>query len=57
MLNERQIPTRTGDNAVGTIYSWGMLRNPAYRGRAEVGNWRGAVGASWLYPGFPLRAR
>jgi site-specific DNA recombinase len=37
MLNERQIPTRTGITRWERSTVWGMLRNPAYRGRACFG--------------------
>lgn len=37
MLNERQIPTRTGVTRWERSTVWGMLRNPAYRGRACFG--------------------
>jgi site-specific DNA recombinase len=37
MLNERQIPTRTGVARWERSTVWGMLRNPAYRGRACFG--------------------
>ena len=33
-LNEEQIPTRTGTTRWERSTVWGMLRNPAYRGRA-----------------------
>ena len=37
MLNERQIPTRTAVTRWERSTVWGMLRNPAYRGRACFG--------------------
>jgi site-specific DNA recombinase len=37
MLNERQIPTRTETTRWERSTVWGMLRNPAYRGRACFG--------------------
>jgi site-specific DNA recombinase len=37
MLNERQIPTRTGKGRWERSTVWGMLRNPAYRGMACYG--------------------
>jgi site-specific DNA recombinase len=37
MLNERQIPTRTGTARWERSTVWGLLRNPAYRGRACYG--------------------
>ncbi len=37
MLNERQIPTRSRTARWGRVTVWGMLRNPAYRGRACFG--------------------
>jgi len=37
MLNERQIPTRTGTGRWERSTVWGMLRNPAYRGCACFG--------------------
>jgi site-specific DNA recombinase len=37
MLNQRQIPTRTGAARWERSTVWGMLRNPAYRGRACFG--------------------
>jgi site-specific DNA recombinase len=37
MLNQRQIPTRTGIARWERSTVWGMLRNPAYRGRACFG--------------------
>ncbi|HEY7446177.1 MAG TPA: recombinase family protein [Vicinamibacterales bacterium] len=37
MLNERQIPTRTATTRWERSTVWGMLRNPAYRGRACFG--------------------
>ncbi len=37
MLNERRIPTRTGTTRWERSTVWGMLRNPAYRGRACYG--------------------
>ena len=36
-LNERQIPTRTGKTRWERSTVWGMLRNPAYRGKACYG--------------------
>jgi site-specific DNA recombinase len=36
-LNEEQIPTRTGSTRWERSTVWGMLRNPAYRGRACYG--------------------
>jgi len=36
-LNEEQIPTRTGTTRGERSTVWGMLRNPAYRGRACYG--------------------
>jgi site-specific DNA recombinase len=36
-LNEEQIPTRTGTTRWGRSTVWGMLRNPAYQGRACYG--------------------
>lgn len=36
-LNERQVPTRTGVTRWERSTVWGMLRNPAYRGRACFG--------------------
>ena len=36
-LNEEQIPTRTGTTRWERSTVWGMLRNPAYRGRACYG--------------------
>ncbi len=37
LLNERQIPTRTGTTRWERSTVWGLLRNPAYRGRACYG--------------------
>jgi len=37
LLNERQIPTRTGKGRWERSTVWGMLRNPAYRGTACYG--------------------
>jgi len=37
LLNERQIPTRTGNTRWERTTVWGMLRNPAYRGAACYG--------------------
>ncbi len=37
MLNERQIPTRTGTTRWERSTVWGVLRNPAYCGRACYG--------------------
>ena len=37
MLNERQIPTRTGTTRWERSTVWGLLRNPAYCGRACYG--------------------
>jgi len=37
MLNQRQIPTRTETTRWERSTVWGMLRNPAYRGRACYG--------------------
>ena len=37
LLNERQIPTRTGKTRWERSTVWGMLRNPAYRGAACYG--------------------
>jgi site-specific DNA recombinase len=37
MLNERQIPTRTGTTHWERSTVWGLLRNPAYCGRACYG--------------------
>ena len=37
LLNERQIPTRTGKTRWERSTVWGMLRNPAYRGTACYG--------------------
>ena len=37
MLNERQIPTRTATTRWERSTVWGLLRNPAYRGRACYG--------------------
>jgi len=37
MLNERQIPTRTGVTRWERSTVWGILRNPAYKGRACYG--------------------
>jgi site-specific DNA recombinase len=37
MLNERQVPTRTGTARWERSTVWGILRNPAYRGRACFG--------------------
>src|SRR3954452_18511917 len=37
MLNERQIPTRTATTRWERSTVWGLLRNPAYRGRAFYG--------------------
>ena len=37
MLNERQIPTRTGTTRWERSTVWGLLRNPAYGGRACYG--------------------
>lgn len=37
LLNEEQIPTRTGTTRWERSTVWGMLRNPAYRGRACYG--------------------
>src|SRR2546428_7069970 len=36
-LNEDHIPTRTGTTRWERSTVWGMLRNPAYRGRACYG--------------------
>ena len=36
-LNDEQIPTRTGTSRWERSTVWGMLRNPAYRGRACYG--------------------
>ena len=37
MLNEQEIPTRTGVTRWERSTVWGMLRNPAYKGRACFG--------------------
>ena len=37
LLNEEQIPTRTGTTRWERSTVWGLLRNPAYRGRACYG--------------------
>jgi site-specific DNA recombinase len=37
LLNERRIPTRTGNTRWERSTVWGMLRNPAYRGTACYG--------------------
>jgi site-specific DNA recombinase len=37
LLNERQIPTRTGTTRWERSTIWGVLRNPAYRGKACYG--------------------
>jgi site-specific DNA recombinase len=37
MLNERQIPTRTASTRWERSTVWGLLRNPAYQGRACYG--------------------
>jgi site-specific DNA recombinase len=37
LLNERQIPTRTGTTRWERSTVWGLLRNPAYKGRACYG--------------------
>jgi site-specific DNA recombinase len=37
MLNERQVPTRTGTTRWERSTVWGLLRNPAYCGRACYG--------------------
>ena len=37
LLNQRQIPTRKGETRWERSTVWGMLRNPAYRGRACFG--------------------
>jgi site-specific DNA recombinase len=37
LLNERQIPTRTGNTRWERSTVWGMLRNPAYQGTACYG--------------------
>jgi site-specific DNA recombinase len=37
LLNQRQIPTRTGTARWERSTVWGMLRNPAYKGRACYG--------------------
>ena len=37
MLNERQIPTRTANTRWERSTVWGILRNPAYQGRACYG--------------------
>jgi site-specific DNA recombinase len=37
LLNERRIPTRTGTTRWERSTVWGLLRNPAYRGRACYG--------------------
>ena len=37
MLNERQIPTRTATTRWERSTVWGLLRNPAYQGRACYG--------------------
>jgi site-specific DNA recombinase len=37
LLNERQVPTRTGKGRWERSTVWGMLRNPAYRGTACYG--------------------
>jgi site-specific DNA recombinase len=37
LLNERKIPTRTGTTRWERSTVWGLLRNPAYRGRACYG--------------------
>ena len=37
MLNEQEVPTRTGTTRWERSTVWGMLRNPAYRGRACFG--------------------
>lgn len=37
LLNEREIPTRTGKTRWERSTVWGMLRNPAYRGAACYG--------------------
>ena len=36
-LNEQKVPTRTGKGPWQTATLWGMLRNPAYQGRAAYG--------------------
>jgi site-specific DNA recombinase len=36
-LEEQQVPTRTGKGPWQTATLWGMLRNPAYQGRAAYG--------------------
>ena len=37
LLNQRQVPTRTGTTRWERSTVWGMLRNPAYKGRACFG--------------------
>jgi len=37
LLNQEQVPTRTGTTRWERSTVWGMLRNPAYRGRACYG--------------------
>ena len=37
LLNERQVPTRTGNSRWERTTVWAMLRNPAYRGKACFG--------------------
>jgi site-specific DNA recombinase len=37
LLNERQVPTRTGNSPWERTTVWAMLRNPAYRGKACFG--------------------
>ena len=37
MLNERQVPTKTGTTRWQRSTVWGLLRNPAYCGRASYG--------------------
>lgn len=37
LLNQRQVPTRTGTTRWERSTVWGMLRNPAYQGRACFG--------------------
>jgi len=39
-LNEQKVPTRTGKGPWQTATLWGMLRNPAYQGRAAYGKTR-----------------
>ena len=46
-LNQRQIPTRTGATRWERSTVWGMLRNPAYQGKACFGKTEFAAAAAY----------